>query len=82
MSEIDPKMTNDNEPPKVDWTKFQADQHFDMESFFNLRDWLRAVLEGAGCRITDSGMGMGKADLGFEISGNNYGVSIWPRMKQ
>ena len=82
MPKIEPPITNDNNPPTIDWSQFEKDQHGDVEAFFNLRDWLQAVLEGAGCKITDAGIGMGKADLGFEISGQKYGVSIWPRMKQ
>lgn len=74
--------TNDNDPPKVDWAKFHEDQHFDIESFFNLRNWLSDLLKKAGCHMTDAGMGMGKADLGFTLEGQQYGVSIWPRMKQ
>jgi hypothetical protein len=66
---------------QIDFSQFQKDQHYDVESFFNLREWLQKILEKEGCVITDSGLGMGAADLGFKHQGAQYGVSIWPRIE-
>ena len=70
---------NDNDKPEVDWSEFNVNG--DVNSMFNLRDWLQKILEKNGCKITDSGLGFGKADLCFELDDNQYGVSIWPIMK-
>ena len=51
----------------------------DVEAFLNIRDWLEKALVAAGAKITDAGVGMGQADLGFQIDGMPYGVSIKPR---
>jgi hypothetical protein len=55
--------TNDNEPPHLDWSQFEKDQHYDVAVFFALRDWMEAILKENGCEITDDGVGMGAALL-------------------
>ncbi len=36
------------------------------------RDWLKAVLEQAGCVVTSQGMGSDGAELGYAACGENY----------
>jgi hypothetical protein len=67
---------------KIDGTEFVQAHHGDVMSFLNLRDWLQKILEKEGCEITDAGLGSGKADLGFTHQGEQYGISIWPRIQQ
>jgi len=74
-------MTNDNEPLTLDWSQFEKDHHHDVEAFFALRDWMQKILEKNGCVVTDAGLGMGAADLGFRHQGAEFGLSIWPRVK-
>ena len=52
----------------------------DIEAFFNIRDWVQKALEAKGAKITDAGIGMGAADLGFELNGAPFGLSIKPRL--
>ncbi len=51
----------------------------DVEAFYNIREWLREAIEGKGAEITDQGIGMGKADIGFELDGAPFMVTIRPR---
>ena len=51
----------------------------DIEAFMNLRDWLVAAITDKGGEVIDSGMGAGRADIGMELEGYEYSVSIKPR---
>ena len=51
----------------------------DVEAFFNMREWLREAIEAKGAEITDQGIGMGKADIGFMLHGAPFMVTIRPR---
>lgn len=51
----------------------------DLEAFLNIRDWMEDAIKSKGGVITDAGIGMGKADLGFELDGAPFGVQIKPR---
>lgn len=53
----------------------------DLEAFMNLRDWVQKALEDAGGEIIDSGMGAGKADLGLQLEGYDYSISMRPRTR-
>lgn len=74
-------MSNEPKEPTLDWSQFHKDQHYDIEAMFNLREWLENILKANGCELTDSGLGMGAADLGFKHQGASFGISIWPRVK-
>lgn len=39
----------------------------DIEAFLNIRDWVESVLETKGAKITDGGIGVGRADIGVLI---------------
>lgn len=53
----------------------------DVEAFLNMRTWFEDAIKAKGGRITDGGMGFGRADIGVEIDGCGYSVSIRPRLK-
>ena len=53
----------------------------DVEACLNIRDWFEAAITAKGGEIVDSGMGAGKADLGVELEGHEYSVSIRPRIR-
>ena len=54
----------------------------DIEAFLNMRDWFQDAITTKGGKIIDTGMGGGRADLGVEIDGYEYGVQIIPRMEK
>lgn len=56
-------------------------EEMDVEAFFNMREWLREAIEAKGAEITDQGIGMGKADIGFELDGAPFFLTIRPRRK-
>lgn len=56
-----------------------APEFGDPETLFNSRDWLRAALEAKGAKITGGGVGLGQADLDFELEGCKFNVSLAPR---
>lgn len=51
----------------------------DIEAFLNMRDWFQDAITAKGGKIIDTGMGAGRADIGIEIEGYEYGVQIIPR---
>lgn len=53
----------------------------DIEAFLNMRNWLEDAVTAKGARVTDAGIGMGAADLGIELDGWGYSLSIRPRPK-
>jgi len=53
----------------------------DIEAFLNIRDWFENAITKKGGKIIDAGMGCGRADLGVELEGHEYSVSIRPRIK-
>lgn len=50
----------------------------DPETLLNSREWLQAALEAKGATITGGGIGCGQADLGIELEGCPFTVSIRP----
>lgn len=52
---------------------------YDTEELLNLRDWLEQILTENRAEITDAGIGMGYADIGFTLDGFPYQVSVKPR---
>lgn len=50
----------------------------DVEAFFNMREWLEKAIQAKGAKVTGKGIGMGQADLDFELEGMKYTVSIRP----
>lgn len=51
----------------------------DLEAFLNIRNWMEEAITDKGGTITDAGIGMGRADLGFELEGMIFSVQIKPR---
>ena len=51
----------------------------DIEAFLNMRDWFQDAISAKGGKIIDTGMGMGRADLGVELDGCEFSVQIRPR---
>jgi len=51
----------------------------DIEAFLNMRDWFEAAIKNHGGKLIDGGMGMGRADIGVELGGVEFGVQIRPR---
>ncbi len=51
----------------------------DIEAFLNMRDWFEAAITNHGGKIIDGGMGVGRADIGVELDGVEFGVQIRPR---
>lgn len=66
-----------------EWTNIKNEdtplEEMDIEAFMNIRNWLKNALTTQGAEITDAGMGMGRADLGFKLEGAQFSVSIRPR---
>lgn len=50
----------------------------DPETLLNSRAWLQRALESGGAKITGGGIGCGQADLGIELDGLPFSVSIRP----
>lgn len=54
----------------------------DIEALFNMREWVRAALEGKGAKIVGAGIGcggtMGIADIQIEIDGHQCNIEIRP----
>ena len=53
----------------------------DVESMFNMRKWLQSAIEAKGGVQTGADMGMGEADIDFELEGFKFNVCIKPRLK-
>jgi hypothetical protein len=53
----------------------------DVESMWNMRMWLQSALEAKGAKQTGAGMGMGAADIDFELEGHHYNVRIKPLLR-
>jgi hypothetical protein len=51
----------------------------DPEVMLNMRDWLEAALLASGVIVTGAGIGMGEADIDFELEGHPFNVRIKPR---
>ena len=62
---------------KCDFGK--ALSEMDIEAFLNMRDWFEAAITNHGGKIIDGGMGVGRADIGVELDGVEFGVQIRPR---
>lgn len=54
-------------------------EEMDLEAFMNTRSWLEKALTDAGAEVTDAGIGMGQADVGINLQGAPFSVSIKPR---
>jgi hypothetical protein len=67
-------MENDNDSPF---------EKLDLESLFNVRQWLRAAVEAKGANVTGAGIGVkgdfGMADIDIEIDGFRFNIEIVPR---
>jgi hypothetical protein len=51
----------------------------DVGAFMSIRTWVEEALEAKGAKVTDAGIGAGRADLGVLIDGMPFGISIRPR---
>ncbi len=67
-------MSNDNDPPF---------EKLDLDSLFNLREWVREAVEAKGAKVTGAGIGVGgpvgMADIDVEIQGHRFNLEIRPR---
>lgn len=54
-------------------------EEMDVKAFMNIRTWVEEALEAKGAKVTDAGIGMGRADLGVVIDGAPFSISIRPR---
>jgi hypothetical protein len=82
MSEENEEMfTTTSELPPLDWSDFHKAQHNDVEAFFNLREWVASALKAKGAVMTGYGMGMGCADLWFNLDGAEFFLTVKPVMK-
>lgn len=71
---------NDNLPP-INVGDIQLHPDFgDVESMLNMRNWLEEAIKAKGAKVTDAGMGMGAADLGFILEGHRFSLVIRPRI--
>lgn len=56
--------------------------NLDLESLFNMREWVRAALESNGAKCIGAGIGlggpMGIADVQIEIDGHQFNIEIRP----
>ena len=54
----------------------------DLDSLFNMREWVRAALETKGAKCVGAGIGcggtMGIADVQVELDGHQYNIEIRP----
>lgn len=54
----------------------------DLESLFNMREWVRDALEAKGAKCIGAGIGcggaLGLADVQIELDGNQYNIEIRP----
>ncbi len=50
----------------------------DIDAFYNLREWLREAIVAKGAKPDGSGVGMGQADISFDLDGAKYEVVIRP----
>jgi len=57
-------------------------EDMDVEAFLNLRNWLEKAITEKGAEMFDAGIGGGQADIGFELEGMKYRVSIKPLAKE
>lgn len=51
----------------------------DMESAFNMRDWLQKACEAKGAKMVGGGFGFGQADIDIELDGCRFNISIRPQ---
>jgi hypothetical protein len=54
------------------------DEEMHVETFLNMRDWLKRAVERQGARMTGGGIGCGQADIDIELEGHHYNISIRP----
>jgi len=54
----------------------------DWQALYNMRQWLEKCVEAQGAKVTDAGCGCGGADIGIELEGFAYGITIKPRAMQ
>jgi hypothetical protein len=54
----------------------------DLDSLFNMREWVRSALEANGAKCVGAGIGcggaMGIADVQIELDGHQYNIEIRP----
>ncbi len=48
------------------------------DALFSIRNWLRIAIEAQGADITGAGIGVGEADISFDLDGQRYNVSVRP----
>lgn len=53
----------------------------DLEALFNLRSWLEKCLIEGGAEITGGGIGLGGADLTFDLDGFPFYIECKPRSR-
>lgn len=70
-------MSQDNDAPF---------EKLDMDSLFNIRQWVSTAVEAKGAKVTGAGIGvkgnLGMADIDIEIDGYLFNLEITPRSKQ
>lgn len=54
----------------------------DLEALFNLRGWLEKCLTEGGAQITGGGIGLGGADLTFDLEGFPFYIECKPRLRK
>ena len=72
-------MNNDNLPPVLPENMELHPDFGDVESMWNMRMWLQSAIEAKGAKQTGAGMGMGEADIDFELEGHKFNVVIKAR---
>jgi hypothetical protein len=60
----------------METTEFDNGFAGDMDAMFNARDWLTKALEAAGAKVTDTGGGLGSADLWFTLDGCEFYIGL------
>ncbi len=70
-------MSNDNVMPDPEFSKL------DIQSLFNMRQWVQEAVEAKGAKVTGAGIGvsgsLGLADIDVEIEGFSFNLEIRPR---
>lgn len=56
-------------------------EEMDVQTFLNMRDWLRDACAAKGGKMVGGGVGMGQADIDIELEGCSYNISIKPLPK-
>lgn len=67
-------MSQDNDAPF---------EKLDLDSLFNVRQWICSAVEAKGAKVTGAGIGvrgdLGMADIDIEIDGHHFNIEITPR---